>query len=129
MFRYNLRRRRIFSPTLNDSSSFQPFYGGLSRMSCPSQTRRGRPTVDSSSDDEELITATRGSQTAHLKSRNVNNRRKKKTKKNKKKKRKVNTNDSRSETRSTNRTRSYSGSSSSSGELDVRPINSFILPI
>jgi len=126
--RYNLRRRRIFSPTVNGSSNF-PVYGGLSRISYPSQVRRGRPILDSSSDDEESITATRGSQTALIKSRNVNDKRKKKTKRNKKKKRKLNTNDSRSETRSTNRNRSYSGSSSSSGETDIRPINGCIIRI
>ncbi|XP_008180259.1 E3 ubiquitin-protein ligase Topors isoform X2 [Acyrthosiphon pisum] len=126
--RYNLRRRRIFSPTVNDSSSF-PVYGNLSRISYPSQVRRGRPMLDSSSDDEESVTATRGSQTALIKSRNVNDKRKKKTKRNKKKKRKINTNDSRSETRSTNRNRSYSGSSSSSGETDIRPFNGCILRI
>ncbi|XP_060867569.1 E3 ubiquitin-protein ligase Topors-like isoform X2 [Metopolophium dirhodum] len=126
--RYNLRRRRIFSPTVNDSSSF-PLYGGLPRIPYPSQVRRGRPILDSSSDDEESITATRGSQTALIKSRNVNDKRKKKTKRNKKKKRKLNTNDSRSETRSTNRNRSYSGSSSSSGETDIRPINGCIIRI
>lgn len=98
-------------------------------MSCPSQTRSGRPTLDSSSDDEDLISAIQVSRTAHLKSRNVNDKRKNKTKKNKKKKRKVNTNDSQSGTHNTNRTRSYSDSSSSSGELDVRPINSFMLPM
>jgi E3 ubiquitin-protein ligase Topors len=126
--RYNLRRRRIYSPTIDDSSSF-PVYGGLSQMSFSSQVRRGRSILDSSSDDEESITATRGSQTAHLKSRNTNDKRKKKTKRNKKKKRKINTNDSRSEIRSTNRSRSYSGSSSSSGETDIRPFSSCIVRI
>ncbi|XP_022181831.1 E3 ubiquitin-protein ligase Topors-like isoform X3 [Myzus persicae] len=126
--RYNLRRRRIFSPTINDSPNYQSVYGDLSRMSYPSQGRRGRPILDSSSDDEEPITGPRGSHTTLRKSRNVNDKRKKKTKKNKKKKRKVNTNDSRSEIRSNNRSRSYSESSSSSEETDIRPINSFILP-
>lgn len=126
--RYNLRRRRIFSPTVNGSPSF-PVYSDFSRISYPSQVRRGRPILDSSSDDEESITATRGSQTALIKSQNVNDKRKKKTKRNKKKKRKINTNDSRSEIRSTNRNRSYSGSSSSTGETDIRPINSRIIRI
>lgn len=126
--RYNLRRRRIYSPTVDNSSSC-PVYGGLSQMSYPSQVRRGRSILDSSSDDEESITATRGSKTAHLKSRNTNDKRKKKTKRNKKKKRKINTNDSRSEIRSTNRSRSYSGSSSSSGETDIRPFSNCIVRI
>lgn len=98
-------------------------------MSYTSQVRRGRSILDSSSDDEESITGTRGSQTALIKSQNVNDKRKKKTKKNKKKKRKINTSDSLSETRSTNRGRSYSGSSSSSGETDIRPFNGCILRV
>lgn len=98
-------------------------------MSYPSQVRRGRSILDSSSDDEESVTGTRGSQTALIKSQNVNDKRKKKTKKNKKKKRKINTSDSLSETRSTNRSRSYSGSSSSSGETDIRPFNGCIVRV
>ncbi|XP_026806944.1 E3 ubiquitin-protein ligase Topors isoform X3 [Rhopalosiphum maidis] len=124
--RYNLRRRRLLSPTISDSSSFiRPHSSvhGMPRVIYPSHARRRRPSLDSSSDDEELITATRSSQATRAKSKDNNNKKKRKPKKNKNKKRKLN-NDSRSEIRSTNRSRSYSGSSSSSGDTDIRPNHS-----
>jgi len=95
-------------------------------MSYPSHARRGRLNLDSSSDDEESITATLSPPlTAQVKSQGVN-KNKRKTKKNKHKKRKRNNNDSRSEIRAANRNRSYSGSSSSSGDADIRPNTSYI---
>ncbi|XP_060854615.1 E3 ubiquitin-protein ligase Topors isoform X2 [Rhopalosiphum padi] len=123
--RYNLRRRRLLSPTISDSSSFiRPHSSvhGMPRVIYPSHARRRRPSLDSSSDDEELITATRSSQATRTKSKDNNNKKKRKPKKNKNKKRKLN--DLRSEIRSTNRSRSYSGSSSSSGDTDIRPNHS-----
>ncbi|XP_025201435.1 E3 ubiquitin-protein ligase Topors isoform X2 [Melanaphis sacchari] len=123
--RYNLRRRRLYSPTLNDSNFPIQSVHGISRMSYPSLARRRRPYVDSSSDDEDFTPA-RSYQTARIKSRDVNNKKKRKSKKNKHKKRKLNNNDSRSEIRRANRSRSYSESSSSSGDTDLRPNNSLI---
>jgi len=63
---------------MNDSSSFQSINDGVSQVSYSSQVKRGRPNRESSSDDEESIIATQGSQTANLKSRDVNNKKKKK---------------------------------------------------
>uniref|UniRef100_A0A2S2NC52 RING-type E3 ubiquitin transferase n=1 Tax=Schizaphis graminum TaxID=13262 RepID=A0A2S2NC52_SCHGA len=119
--RYNLRRRRLLSPAISDSSNFihpHSSVHGMPRVIYPSHARRRRPSLDSSSDDEESIAATRA------KSKDNNNKKKKKPKKKKNKKIKLN-NDSRSEIRSTNRSRSYSGSSSSSGDTDIRPNHSF----
>lgn len=72
-----MRRRIIFSLTINDSSSFQSINGGLSQVSYSSQVKRGRPDSDES-DDEESIIATQESQTANLKSQDINNKKKKK---------------------------------------------------
>jgi len=72
-----LRRRIIFSQTINDSSSFQTVNGGLSQVSYSSQLKRDRPNSDES-DDEESIIATQGSQTANLESQDDNNKKKKK---------------------------------------------------
>ncbi|XP_060857613.1 E3 ubiquitin-protein ligase Topors-like [Metopolophium dirhodum] len=68
--------------------------------------RRKKRNLCSSSDDEDSIVVTRGSKTAYIKSRNINN--------NKNKKKKINTKIS-----SNNRNRSSSESSSTSGETDT----------
>ncbi|CAI6372910.1 unnamed protein product [Macrosiphum euphorbiae] len=59
------------------NNSFQSINGGLSQVSYSSQVKRGRPDSDES-DDEESIIATQESQTANLKSQDINNKKKKK---------------------------------------------------
>ncbi|XP_001943770.2 E3 ubiquitin-protein ligase Topors-like [Acyrthosiphon pisum] len=95
------------------NNSFQSVDGGSFPYS--SHLKRRSSNQDSSSDNDDSIISTRGSKTAHIKSRDI----KKEKKKKRKLKKKINTNDSGSEIPSTNRNRSYSESSSTSGETDT----------
>ncbi|XP_050423846.1 E3 ubiquitin-protein ligase Topors [Adelges cooleyi] len=86
--RYNLRRRRLFSPALSDSSGC-PVH--MSQIGRSSTSRRGRIIIDSSSSDDEALPTTHdNSRAMRMKAEIVYGERKRKLKKNKQKKRKRN---------------------------------------
>ncbi|XP_050543203.1 E3 ubiquitin-protein ligase Topors-like [Daktulosphaira vitifoliae] len=122
--RYNLRRRRLFSPPLADTAGCPV---PLSRIGSSSSSRRRRITIESSSSDDEA-TITHQPQALRVKDDVVNGKRKKKVKKSKQNKKKKNM-DTPSDVRFRSRSRSYSGSSSSSddtnfrGHISVQPSN------
>ncbi|XP_050544206.1 E3 ubiquitin-protein ligase Topors-like [Daktulosphaira vitifoliae] len=109
--RYNLRRRRLFSPPLADTAGC-PVH--LSRIGSSSSSRRRRFTIESSSSDDEA-TITHQPQALPMRADVMYGKRKKKVKKSKQNKKKKNM-DTPSDVRLRSRSRSYSGSSSSSGD-------------
>ncbi|XP_050541731.1 E3 ubiquitin-protein ligase Topors-like isoform X1 [Daktulosphaira vitifoliae] len=113
--RYNLRRRRLFSPPLADTAGC-PVH--LSRIGSSSSSSRRSITIESSSSDDEA-TITHQPQALRMKADIVNGKRKKKVKKSKQNKKKKNM-DTPSDVRFRSRSRSYSGSSSSSDDTDFR---------
>lgn len=108
----------MFSRNFNDSSGC-PVH--ISRMAYPPGLRRGRITLDSSS-DEESVTPTRNSQAVKSE---ISRAKKRKIKKKMRKLKKA-INNSKSENHIGSRSRSNSESSSSSSDTDLRPNNSSV---
>lgn len=112
----------MFPPILNDSIVSCPV--NLSRLTRnPTGLRRGRIILDSSSSEDDSFTPNRNSQTIHMKSAVILDKKKRKVKKKKLRKRKRTVDDSRPELRTGSRSRSNSGSSSSFSDTDTRPNN------
>lgn len=120
--RYNLRRRRLFSPILNESIAGCPVH--LSQITAyQTGLRRGRINLDSSSSDDDSFTPTSGPQTMHMKNTIVLDKKKRKVKKRKLRKRKRPVENSLPDLHLGRRSHSNSGSSSSFSDTDTRPNN------